>query len=287
MAEFKETLFGEWGQFFSVDEVLYEVRTDHQHLIIFRNARFGRVLALDGVIQTTEADEFVYHEMLAHVPLFAHGDVRRVLIVGGGDGGMAREVLRHRSVEQVTQVEIDGAVVQMSRKFLPGHSQGAFDDPRLNLVIADGVEFVNRSGSEYDVIISDSTDPIGAGEALFTSDFYAGCKRRLAPGGILVTQNGNAFGQLDEVTTTARRLVPLFGDTTFFAAAVPTYVGGIMAFAWASDDRKLRQLPVATLRKRLADSALGMRYYTPDIHAAAFALPAFVESAIERALQND
>ena len=287
MAEFKETLFGEWGQFFSVDEVLYEVRTDHQHLIIFRNARFGRVLALDGVIQTTEADEFVYHEMLAHVPLFAHGDVRRVLIVGGGDGGMAREVLRHRSVEQVTQVEIDGAVVQMSRKFLPGHSQGAFDDPRLNLVIAAGVEFVNRSGSEYDVIISDSTDPIGAGEALFTSDFYAGCKRRLAPGGILVTQNGNAFGQLDEVTTTARRLVPLFGDTTFFAAAVPTYVGGIMAFAWASDARKLRQLPVATLRKRLADSALGMRYYTPDIHAAAFALPAFVESAIERALQND
>jgi len=286
MTEYKESLFDEWGQFFSVDEVLHEVRSDHQHLVIFRNARFGRVLALDGVIQTTEADEFVYHEMLAHVPLFAHGDVRRILIVGGGDGGMLREVLRHQSVEQVTQVEIDTAVVEMSKKFLPNHSQGAFDDPRLELVIADGVEFVNQDGDQFDVIISDSTDPLGPGEALFTRDFYAGCKRRLAAGGILAAQNGNAFGQLDEVTTTARHLYPLFDDAAFYAAAVPTYVGGIMAFAWGTDDQNLRRLPVDIIAARLAKSGLKMRYYTPAVHVASFALPQFVESAIEQAIRS-
>ena len=283
MREYRETLFDEWGQFFSVDEVLHEVKTDHQHLIIFRNARYGRVMALDGIIQTTEADEFIYHEMLAHVPLFAHGNARRVLIVGGGDGGMLREVLRHDSVEHVTQVEIDQAVVDMAIAHLPNHSAGAFDDPRLDLVIDDGVEFVARCDSRYDVIISDSTDPIGPGEALFTRDFYRGCHNCLAEGGILVTQNGNAFGQLDEVQTTAKRLNGLFGDWTFYAAAVPTYIGGLMAFAWASEDRRLREVPLSTLQERFAASGIQTRYYTPAVHQAAFALPAFVSSAVEEA----
>ena len=284
MGDFRETLFDEWGQFFSVDEVLHEVKTEHQHLIIFHNARYGRVMALDGVIQTTEADEFVYHEMLAHVPLFAHGKAKRVLIVGGGDGGMLREVLRHRSVERVTQVEIDAEVVEMCKRYLPRHSAGAFDDPRLDLVIADGVDFVRDCAARFDVIISDSTDPIGPGEALFTSDFYAGCKSCLDDGGILVTQNGNAFGQLDEVQTTAKRLSPLFTDWTFYCAAVPTYVGGVMAFAWASDDPKLRLTAPEDIARRFAHSGITTRYYTPDIHRAAFALPRFVIAAVEEAL---
>ncbi|HBN16215.1 MAG TPA: polyamine aminopropyltransferase, partial [Pseudohongiella sp.] len=133
-----ETLYASYGQSFRVDEILFEHKTEHQHLVIFENAQFGRVMALDGVVQTTERDEFIYHEMLTHVPLVAHGNAKRVLIIGGGDGGILREVCRHKSVEHITQVEIDQAVIDMARQYLPSHSDGAYDDPRANIVIGDG-----------------------------------------------------------------------------------------------------------------------------------------------------
>jgi spermidine synthase len=281
MERLHETLYPEWGQWFTIDEVLFEARTEHQHLVIFRNARYGRVMALDGVVQTTERDEFVYHEMMAHVPLLAHGRAKRVLIVGGGDGGMLREVTRHRSVEHVTQVEIDAAVIEMSRRHLPAHSAGAYDDPRVRIVIDDGVDFVNRTGERYDVIISDSTDPIGPGESLFTDTFYGGCRRILAPGGVIATQNGVPFMQPEEAVSTRRLLAPLFADAGFYCAAVPTYVGGVMAFAWATDDRALRATAVAELRRRYQASGIATRYYTPEVHAAAFALPAWLAQALE------
>ncbi|MCS9087187.1 polyamine aminopropyltransferase, partial [Pseudomonas aeruginosa] len=197
MSDYQETLYQGYGQRFSIDNMLHEVRTEHQHLVIFENARMGRVMALDGVIQTTEADEFIYHEMLTHVPILAHGAARRVLIIGGGDGGMLREVAKHKSVERITMVEIDGTVVDMCKAFLPNHSQGAFDDPRLNLVIDDGMRFVATTEERFDVIISDSTDPIGPGEVLFSENFYQACRRCLNEGGILVTQNGTPFMQLE------------------------------------------------------------------------------------------
>lgn len=206
MSDFQETLFEGYGQRFQIDKLLHEVRTEHQHLVIFENARMGRVMALDGVIQTTEADEFIYHEMLAHVPILAHGLARRVLIIGGGDGGVLREVARHRDIESITMVEIDGAVVETCREFLPNHSAGTFDDPRLKLVIADGMHFVTNTEEKFDVIISDSTDPIGPAEVLFSEHFYQACRRCLNDGGILVTQNGTPFMQLGEVQTTAKRL---------------------------------------------------------------------------------
>ena len=177
-------------------------RPTHQRIRVFENARFGRVLTLDGVVQTTEGDEFIYHEMMAHVPILAHGAARRVLIVGGGDGGMAREVLRHRAVEHVTMVEIDAGVVEFSKKYLPSLSAGAFDDPRLDLVIADGADFVAQTDRRFDVAIIDSTDPVGPGEVLFTDTFYGRAKRCLAPGGVLVTQNGVPFMQGDELAGT-------------------------------------------------------------------------------------
>ncbi|MDX1604543.1 MAG: polyamine aminopropyltransferase [Candidatus Competibacterales bacterium] len=276
MRSFDETLYDAWGQRFTVDEVYFEHRTEHQHLVIFHNALFGRVMALDGVVQTTERDEFIYHEMLAHTPILAHGRARRVLIVGGGDGGMLREVTRHASVEHITQVEIDRAVIEMSREYLPAHSRGAFDDPRLELVIADGMDYVRCSDAVFDVIISDSTDPIGPGEVLFSRDFYAACRDRLAPGGVLVTQNGVAFMQPEEVAGTAARLRELYADWHFYLAAVPTYVGGAMCFAWATDDPHLRRVPLATLEQRYRDAGLATRYYTPAIHQAAFALPRYL-----------
>lgn len=284
MNEFTEMLEPNgWTQRFVVDEVLYRNRTGHQDLVIFRNNEFGRVMALDGVVQTTEGDEFVYHEMLAHVPILAHGRARRVLIIGGGDGGMLREVLRHETVTHVTQVEIDAEVIETCKQYLPNHSRGAFDDPRVDIVIDDGFEFVSRAGDSFDVIISDSTDPIGPGEALYTQDFYAGCRQRLGEGGVLVTQNGNLFTQLDEVRTTAARLAPLFADATFYTAAVPTYLGGAMAFAWATDDAALRRVPLEELQARCTRSGIETRFYTPEVHQAAFALPRFVLDAVSKA----
>lgn len=280
MPTFCETLYDAYCQEFRIDEMLYEVATEHQHLMIFHNAVFGRVMVLDGVVQTTEKDEFIYHEMLTHVPILAHGRVRRVLIVGGGDGAILREVVRHRQIDQVTQVEIDARVIELCRTYLPDHSQGAFDDPRVRLEIDDGLHFVRTCQDRFDVIISDSTDPIGPGEALFQEDFYAHCKRCLTPDGILVTQNGVPFMQLEEVRTTARRLSRLFTDWHFFGAAVPTYIGGSMTFAWASDNRELRHVPIETLSDRYAVSDIRTRYYTPEIHRAAFALPQYILDAI-------
>jgi spermidine synthase len=278
--EFAETLYDAYGQEFRIDEMLFEVKTDHQHVIIFHNAAFGRVLVLDGVVQTTEKDEFIYHEMMTHVPILAHGNVKRVLIVGGGDGGMLREVTRHHRIERITQVEIDRQVIDMCRTYLPNHSQGAFDDPRVEIVIDDGRHFVKSTPDRFDVIIADSTDPIGPGEALFQEDFYAQCKLCLTQGGVLVTQNGVVFMQLDEVRTTARRLDRVFSDWYFYTAAVPTYIGGIMTFAWAADDPALRHIDPATLKSRFDAGGFSTRYYTPEIHAAAFALPAYVLQAI-------
>lgn len=275
-----ETLYEGYRQEFDVHELFLEKKTEHQDLVIFHNEMFGRVMALDGIIQTTERDEFIYHEMLAHVPIFAHGNVRRVLIVGGGDGAMLREVIKHREVEQVTQVEIDREVIETSKRYLPDHSQGAFEDPRVQIIIDDGFDFVRNAQERFDVIISDSTDPIGPGDVLFTRDFYASCRLRLNPGGVFVTQNGVPFTQLEEVTSTAGFLKGIFTDYHFFAAAVPTYVGGVMAFAWATDNPDLRHINVETLRQRYARSGMKTRYYNPEVHYAAFALPQYVLEAI-------
>ncbi|MDP3845074.1 MAG: polyamine aminopropyltransferase [Pseudomonas sp.] len=282
MSDYQETLYEGYGQRFAMDKLLHEVRTEHQHLVIFENARMGRVMALDGVIQTTEADEFIYHEMLTHVPIFAHGAAKRVLIIGGGDGGMLREVRKHLTVEHITMVEIDGTVVQMCKEFLPAHSCGAFEDSRLNLVIDDGMNFVANTTEKFDVIISDSTDPIGPGEVLFSENFYQACRRCLNDGGILVTQNGTPFMQLAEVQTTAGRMNGLFADWHFYMAAVPTYIGGSMTFAWGSTDASYRKQSLDVLRQRFAGSGIITRYYNPEIHLGAFALPQYVLQAVNK-----
>lgn len=282
MSDYQETLYEGYGQRFRIEKMLHEVRTEHQHLVIFQNPRMGRVMALDGVIQTTEADEFIYHEMLTHVPILAHGAARRVLIIGGGDGGMLREVAKHDTVEHITMVEIDGTVVEMCKEFLPEHSKGAFDDSRLNLVIDDGMRFVATTEEKFDVIISDSTDPIGPGEVLFSENFYQACHRCLNEGGILVTQNGTPFMQLNGVQTTAGRMRGLFADWHFYQAAIPTYIGGAMTFAWGATDPAYRKLPLETLRQRFSGSGIVTRYYNPEVHIGAFALPQYVLQAVNK-----
>ncbi|SEM87480.1 polyamine aminopropyltransferase [Palleronia pelagia] len=270
-----ERLHDDHSQALRVSEVLYDNKTDHQRLRVIANPTFGRVLTLDGVVQVTEADNFIYHEMLTHVPIFAHGAAKRVLIVGGGDGGMAREALRH-PVDSVTMVEIDGGVVDFSKEYLPSISAGAFDDPRLDLQIADGAEFMKTTDGGFDVIIIDSTDPVGPGEVLFTDHFYGHAKRALAPGGILVTQNGVPFMQGGELTGTLRAFGSLFADAYCYLATVPTYAGGPMAFGWGTDS-DARHVPLELLTDRVAQSGLDFGYYSAEVHKAAFALPGYVK----------
>lgn len=276
---FEEKLYANVRQSYKISRVLFRDKTEHQDLIIFETPVYGRVLALDNVVQVTEKDEYVYHEMMTHVPVLAHGKAQRVLIIGGGDGGILREALRHK-VEGVTMVEIDRAVVDMCVKYLPSIPGRAFEDKRTNLVIADGARFVAETDDRFDVIIVDSTDPIGPGEVLFTEAFYRNCRRCLTRDGILVNQNGVPFLQGDEVTMTCRRRKKFFKDAGFYVAAVPSYYGGLMALGWATNNAGARTLPVATLRKRAQAARLKTRYYTPELHAAAFALPRFIQDHI-------
>ena len=219
--------------------------------------------------------------MLSHLPILAHGGVRDVLIVGGGDGALAEEVFKHRGIEHITLVEIDPWVVGVSKRHLKDVNHGSFDDPRLELVIADGKDYVASTGAQFDLIVVDSTDPSGPGEPLFQESFYVNCRRILRPGGVVVTQNGVPFFQAAELEGTMRAFNRLFADSTCYLAAVPTYIGGFMAIGWGTDNASLREIPLATLAERLAASGIETRYYTPEIHLASFALPRFILDIVE------
>ena len=273
---FDEALHDGYALRLRAETVLCERDTGHQRLAVFETALFGRALMLDDIVQTTERDEFIYHEMIVHVPLLAHGAARRVLVIGGGDGGAIEEILKHRAVEHVRLVELDAEVIAASRKYLPSICGEAFDDPRLALTLGDGAAHLAECSDRYDVIIVDSTDPVGPGVALFTPAFYADCKRCLAPGGIVVTQSGVPFVQGPVLRDSLAGLSRHFADVTCYLATVPTYIGGPMAFGWGSDDSTPAGTPAATLSDRLADAAIQTRYYTPEVHHAAFSLPAYV-----------
>ena len=281
-----ETLFDELGFriTFAVERVLYETQTEHQHLVLFEHKHFGKVLMLDGATQVTTRDEFIYHEMMTHVPIFAHGRAREVLIVGGGDCGIAEEVLKHKTVARLTQVEIDSSVVEFSKEHFPEFTGPVLSDGRFDLVIDDGMNYVAETDRRFDVIIVDSTDPQGPGKVLFTYDFYAGCKRCLAPGGVMVTQNGVPFFQPEELIASVGHFRRLFADGGCYVAAIPTYIGGHMAMGWAADDPSLRDLGVGTISERYAAAGrFATKYWTPEVHKAAFALPRFIADHVARA----
>ncbi|WP_420392537.1 polyamine aminopropyltransferase [Acuticoccus sp.] len=245
-----------------------------QALCVFRHRLFGRVLALDGAIQLTERDEFVYHEMMAHVPMMAHGAAADVLVIGGGDGGLAREVLRHR-VARLTLVEIDREVIDLALSELPQVPAGAFDDPRFALVIGDGARHVAATGERYDVVVVDAPDPVGAGAALFTEEFYHGLRRVLRPEGVLVTQSGVPFLTPDWFTGHARTLRRAFPNATFFLTTVPSYTGGPMAHGFAAG-RAATAISEEELARRQAASGIATRCWSPAVHRAAFALPPYI-----------
>jgi spermidine synthase len=274
-----ETLYAAWGQRFRVKRELARVQSEFQDIVVFESETHGRVMLLDGVVQITEGDEFVYQEMITHVPILAHGAAKRVLIIGAGDGGVLKRVLQHRGVEKAVMVEIDGEVVRLSKEFLPSIGGNAWTDPRAEVIIGDGIDYVRVAPAEsFDVIIVDSTDPIGVGEVLFTDEFYANAARILSPRGLIVNQCGVPFMQADELHETSRRRAKSFPDNWAYVAAVPTYVGGFMTLGWAAKDASCRAVATDEIRRRAEASGIWgtTRYWTPEMHTGAFNLPPYI-----------
>ncbi|WP_419758984.1 polyamine aminopropyltransferase [Acidisoma sp.] len=274
-----ETLYPAWGQRFRVVRELARVQSDFQDIMIFESETHGRVMVLDGIIQITEGDEFVYQEMLAHVPLIAHGAAKRVLIIGAGDGGVLRRVLEHQGVRHAVMAEIDGEVIRLAKEFLPDVAGDAWTNPRGEVIVGDGIDYVRRArDASFDVIIVDSTDPIGVGEVLFTDEFYENSARILTDGGLIVNQCGVPFMQDEELRDTSLRRRQFFPHVGAYVAAVPTYVGGYMTLGWASKQPGIANVDLATIRARAeAAGILGAtRYWSPEVHAAAFHLPPYI-----------
>ncbi len=273
MKVFQERLCDHYAQVFAIDRHVYSGETEFQSVLIFENRLFGRVLVLDGIVQLTDRDNHIYHEMIAHVPLMAHGSVGRVLLIGGGDGGTLKEVLKH-PVERVVMVEIDDGVIQLSKRFFPQVSRGAFDDPRVDLLIEDAVEYVARAESMFDAVIVDSTDPVGPGEQLFTETFYERCRSLLRPGGVIALQSGASSFNPEQLGGVCGRLVRSFEAVRPYLAPVPSYAGGALALIAAGESGKSLLPAMKTLRERDRRLQLRTSYYTPEVHGAAFTLAA-------------
>jgi spermidine synthase len=258
-------------------EQLVSERSSFQQIEIFENASFGRLLMLDGLTQTTERDEFIYHEMLVHVPLISLEEPRRVLIIGGGDGGTLRRVLEHPSVEQAVMVEIDRRVTELCRELMPSIAGDAFDDPRAEVLFDDGIAYVTSGGDPFDAILIDSSDPVGPGEGLFTVDFYRAAASRLTQGGILAAQAGSPGFQQDELHRTYAHAVQAFEDVRVYLGFVPTYPGGMWSFILAGEQL---WLDPAGAKARAAERKINARYWRPELQRGAFDVPQIVHDVI-------
>ncbi len=273
---FRETLHDGWGQSFKIDKVIFEEKSPYFEAIVFENSVFGRVLALDGVVQLTERDEAHYHEMIVHVPLFTHPNPSKVLIIGGGDGGSAREVLRHPTVNSVTLVEIDSQVIDLSKRYFQSICKGVFEDSRLTVKIEDGAVFVAETEELFDIIVIDSCDPDGPGRVLYERSFFEDCARCLAEGGILVNHSSVPFMQKEPITLTKLNLGKVFPYTLYYHASVPSYVGGSFVFCLASQDPILERINTKDIKKRIEGLSSKLKVYNHRLHLASFSLPNYL-----------
>ncbi|NYZ77470.1 polyamine aminopropyltransferase, partial [Candidatus Micrarchaeota archaeon] len=270
-SSFQESGETEKGRAISVGikKLLEDVETPYQHLQIFDTVYFGKMLVLDGAIMITDFDEFVYHEMISHVPLLTHPNPKRVLIIGGGDGGVAREVAKHPGVEEIHVCEIDETVVDLCKKHFPKVST-ALGDRRVKIFYEDGSKFIKEHKGHYDVILVDSSDPVGPAEPLFKENFYKDLKDAAAADGIIVTQSESMYYHKELLKGMAEFNKRLFPVYKYYHANVPTYPSGVIGFSFCSKKHE----PMKFDEKRAAQLK-GLQYYTPEIHRAAFVLPKF------------
>jgi len=262
------------GQAFSleVEEVLFDKKSEYQHVIVFKSKTYGTVLVLDGVIQATDRDEFAYQEMMTHVALCSHPNPKKVLVIGGGDGGILREITRHSSVDEIVLCEIDNMVIEASKQFLPNMAQG-FSDPRVTIYNGDGAEYVRGRKGEFDVIIVDSSDPVGPAETLFTESFYGHMKQGLREGGIVCTQAECIWLHLELIKNMVDFSKNLFKHVEYGFVTIPTYPCGQIGFLLLSTGDSCK------VPKRTMD-VTNLKYYNSDIHSACFVLPQFARKAL-------
>uniref|UniRef100_A0A6V1NMD1 PABS domain-containing protein n=1 Tax=Heterosigma akashiwo TaxID=2829 RepID=A0A6V1NMD1_HETAK len=271
------------GQKFSlqVEEVVFHQKSDYQDVLVFKSSTYGMVLVLDGVIQLTERDEFAYQEMITHLPMFAHPNPKKVLIIGGGDGGVLREVVKHPTVEKIDMCEIDDVVIQCAKDYFGESTATAYADPRLNLVQGDAAEYIRREGHErYDVIVCDSSDPVGPAESLFQPAFYEAMANALEPGGITCTQGECQWLHLELIEKVVAACASLFNQVEYGYTTIPTYPSGQIGFVLCSNNPQDGAL---TSPRRAPPAGMALRYYRPAVHRAAFVLPAFAHAAVQRA----
>ena len=262
-----------------VDKQLYSGKSEFQRIDVFESPEFGRFLTLDGYMMLTEKDEFIYHEMITHVPMAVHPNVKNVLVIGAGDGGVIRELVRYPEIESIDMVEIDPLVVEVCKKFLP-LTACRFNDPRLKIHYEDGLRFVRFKENEYDLIIVDSTDPFGPGEGLFTKEFYGNCYKALKEDGILINQHESPFYPEDAAACQRahKNIVETFPLAKVYQAHIPTYPSGHWLFGFASK----KYHPLKDLNEtRWNMRSITCRYYTTTLHKGAFYIPAYVEALLK------
>ncbi len=269
---FHETLGAIQGAW-QIKQVLYHKPSKYQDVVVLDTVHFGRMLVLDGAVMTTEGDEFVYHEMLTHPGLLSHPNPKSVCVVGGGDGGTIREVLKHPTVERAVLAEIDEDVISVCREFFPKLA-GMLSDPRVDIQVGDGAQYLKDHAGEFDAVISDSTDPVGPGVVLFEDPYFKAAKAALKPGGFFTTQCKSVWLEAEIVREVRQRLRNFFGTVSIYGATIPTYPSGSWTFVIASDELDA-QKPVDIVRQQLI--AKNTRYYTPAHQQAAFAMPAFLD----------
>nr|AHK12775.1 spermidine synthase [Antheraea pernyi] len=261
---------------FEVKEVLQSGKSQYQNIDVFDTTSLGRVLVLDDIIQCTQKDEFSYQEMISFLPLCCHKNPEKVLIVGGGDGGVAREVAKHPKVKEIVQVEIDEKVIEVSKKYLQFMAVG-FDSEKLELHVGDGFEFMKNHSQEFDVIITDSSDPIGPAVNLFLENYFSLMKSALKPNGIVCSQAGTIWNDLDLVTSTLGYCRNQFPAAAYAYTTVPAYPSGPIGFVIGSLDKNIKFDQPTLVFSREDEKAMNLKYYNSDIHKAAFVLPTFVK----------
>ena len=264
-------------------ELLHAEDSAFQHIDVYEHPTFGRTLVLDGAVQTSERDEFLYHELLVHVPLIAHPSPERVLVIGGGDGGTLRRVLEHPSVTDAVMVEIDDRVTAVSRQYMPSIGGEVWDDPRTTVLFEDGNAYIHADGEPFDAIVVDSSDPVGPGIVLFETPFYARCLERLKPGGVFVAQVGSPIYFQDEMRMAYRNARAAFPDVRLYLGHVTTYPGVVWSFMLAGERL---EIDPDTAAARGAERKLDVRAWTPELHAGAFALPGFVLDGLQGESRN-
>ena len=260
-----------------IKNILYHSRSKFQEIAVLETEKIGRMLVIDGITMLTEWDEFAYHEMISHVPLIVHPKPSRVLIIGGGDGGTVREVIKHPEVELVHVCEIDEEVVRVCRKYMPSLAS-SFDDPRVQIFFEDGAQFISKKSWTYDVIIVDSTDPLGPGQILFQEEFYKDLKDALSKEGIAVTQCESIYLHQHVIKGVFSFADNLFPKLSYYSTQVPTYPSGLIGFFFCS----LKWDPLKDMNESKVEYLKNLKYYTPEIHRASFTLPRFADNLFNK-----